>query len=277
MEKRNYQPPVDQLLNYGSCQEMDYDDWPNYSEELGITSEFIPDLILMATDEALLHKDDEDSLDIWAPIHACRTLGQLQAQEAIEPLLKLFDESDNDWFGEDLPKIYAMIGVNAIPALSDYFTKTDNEMVARVTALDCLQHIAQLYPDHRSECIAIITQELEKFNENDPELNAFLVSTLTDLKVVEAAPLMERVFASDRIATLLTGDWDNIQVELGLKSISELPPRKSYLSELFTELSSTPSIEEISREPVSRRSAKQKTKAKRKQAAQSRKKNRKKK
>ena len=73
---------------------------------LGLTSEHIPALIRMATDEEL-NWANADSLEVWAPVHAWRALGQLHAEEAIEPLMRLFHEhDDSDWVGEELPIVY---------------------------------------------------------------------------------------------------------------------------------------------------------------------------
>ena len=86
----NYSSPVSQLLTYGDCRELDCYKWPNYLE-LGLNVEHIPELIQMATDEAL-YQTSVESLESWSPIHAWRTLAQLKAKEAIEPL-------QIDWLG----------------------------------------------------------------------------------------------------------------------------------------------------------------------------------
>ena len=98
-----YSSPVDKLLTYGDCR--DFREWPDYLE-LGLTQEHIPELIRMGTDEEL-NWADSDSLEVWAPVHAWRALGQLQAEEAIEPLMNLFHElEDSDWAGEGLYSMF---------------------------------------------------------------------------------------------------------------------------------------------------------------------------
>ena len=86
-----------------------------------------------------------ESLEVWAPVHAWRTLGLLRAEEAIEPLLTLLsriDEADDDWVGEELPEVYEKIGPAAIPALTKYLTDTTHGLWARVAAVSSLQKIA---------------------------------------------------------------------------------------------------------------------------------------
>ena len=109
MTSNTYPPPVDQLLTFGDCQKLP--EWPNYPE-LGLGPEQTPDLIRMAIDEELNHADS-DSLEVWAPVHAWRALGQLHAEAAIEPLISLFrtiDEDDNEWAEGELPTVFGMIG-----------------------------------------------------------------------------------------------------------------------------------------------------------------------
>ena len=62
----------------------------------------------MLKDEELTWADS-DSLEVWAPVHAWRILGQPQAIEAINPLLDILRES------EEIPYVYGMIGEDAIP------------------------------------------------------------------------------------------------------------------------------------------------------------------
>ncbi len=53
-----------------------------------------------------------DRPEVWAPIHAWRTLGQLHAAAAIAPLLGLLhyiDDDDDDWAAEDLPRALGLI------------------------------------------------------------------------------------------------------------------------------------------------------------------------
>src|SRR5579862_5940785 len=132
----DYQEPVSKLLRYGDARSVKK--WPNYLD-LGLTRDHIPELIRMATDEELNWAESE-SLEVWAPIHAWRALGQLRAEEAAEPLLDLFIELDeSDWMWEELPEVYGMIGPAAVALLAHYLSAFSNGTEARITAVHCLE------------------------------------------------------------------------------------------------------------------------------------------
>ncbi len=126
-------------------------------------------------------------------------------------------------------------------------------------------------------------RQLERFAENDEELNAFLIYSLVNLKALEAAPLIERAFAADRVDTFIMGDWYDVQVELGLMSKEEaLEAQRNQavvqgvLSNIGAGGSASASANPSARH-TSRRSGNDRKKAKNKMAKQSRKKNKKRK
>lgn len=263
----SYSSPVSELLTLGDCR--DFREWPNYLD-LGLRSEHVPELIEMATDEELNWADSE-SLEVWAPVHAWRALGQLRAVPAIEPLLHLFHElEDSDWVGEELPHVYGMIGRDAIPALARYLDDVSHGLWPRVTAATSLERIAAGDPSARSECVTILSRQLERFTENDPILNGFLISYLVDLRAVEAAPVMERAFAAGRVDLSIRGDWEDVQVDLGLRATRETPRPYRPLFPMFD----APERDEPHRGEDTKKAAAKKNKGKRKQARASRKKNR---
>src|SRR5262249_22490558 len=129
---RNYSPPVDQLLSYGEVEHSSREDWPDY-QQLGLGPEQIPDLIRMATDQELRWADSE-SQEVWAPLHAWRTLGQLRAESAIEPLLREHETliEDDDWALEELPEVFGLIGPAALPPLAAYLADDLSEETSRI-------------------------------------------------------------------------------------------------------------------------------------------------
>ena len=210
-----YRKPVDVLLTLGDPRELS-DQWLDYSE-YGIGAEHIPDLIQLATDSELYWADSE-SREVWSSLHAWRALGQLRAEEAIKPLLNLFHKlEEDDWVGEELPTVYGMIGAAAIPALTAYLADTSHNISPRISAAQALFDIAMSQAEAQEACIAALTHQLEAFRKNDRELNGFLIWYLMDLKAIETAPLMQRAYAAGRVDKMIVGDWEDVQVALGLK------------------------------------------------------------
>ncbi|GAC1644113.1 MAG: hypothetical protein NVS4B12_08950 [Ktedonobacteraceae bacterium] len=273
--KTGYRPPVESLLTYGESDRITADAWPDY-RELGIGPEQIPELIQMATDE-VLNVADVDSSEVWAPLHAWRALGQLRAVEAVEPLLELFDGlEEDDWIHEELPVVFSLIGPAALPPLAAYLADLSHTDSSRISTSSSIEKIGKRWPGARAEALAILEEQLERFEENEPDVNAFLVEALVELGAKEAAPLIERAFAEGYVDPMVMGDWEDVQVELGLKSAEEVALkqrsdwRESKGLSPFAEAPFTP----ISSQATHKQKAAQK-KAKSKMAKLSRKKNRK--
>ncbi len=240
MSTTAYTSPVDKLLTLGKPESTSPESWPNYLE-LGLGPEHILELIRMATDlefrgpESEEESEEEDP-DFWAPVHALRTLGQLHAETAVEPLVNLMAElEDDEWMFEELPSVFGMIGPVAIPALSTYLADPSHEMYSRAYASNGFIEIAKWYPESRSESIAAISKQLEAFEENDEELNSFIISDLVQLKAIETLPLIERAFEADRVDEFVI-DLDYVLEEFGLK---EREVVESPFLEMFKEISAS--------------------------------------
>ena len=232
MTSTPYTFPLDKLLTLGDARPT-MSRWPDY-RQYGLAPEHIPDLVRMATDEEL-YLAGSDSPEAWAPMHAWRALGQFRAESAIGPLLSLLhwiDDNDDDMINEEVPDVLGMIGPAAIPAVAEYLADTSHGLWARVAATISLKEIGQRHPESRDECVMVLTRQLEHFQEQDKSLNAFLVGPLRDLRAVESAPVMERAFAADRVDIGVQGDWEDVQIDMGLRQERETP-KPDYAASLL--------------------------------------------
>ncbi len=272
-----YGPPVDQLLSLG--EEMggwEFESWLDYPARFGLTAEHIPDLIRIVSDPALTIEAealDEDDPRLWASLHAWRALGQLRAEAAIEPLLALFTTLE-DWDDvfEELPIVFGLIGPVAIPALSEALRDARDIDFPAISYASCLRQIGQMNPAARDEIVSLFGDFLAEAANNHPTLNAFIISDLIDLKAVEVAPVIEQAFAADHVDWSIAGDWEDVQIALGLLEARITPKPNYQISNLLPGLINLDAASPFSRQ----RRAESKRKAKRKQAKASRKKNRKK-
>jgi hypothetical protein len=274
MATSQYAPPVDQLFSHGGAHDS-IGNWSDYLT-LGITSDHIPDLIKMLSDEFLYQSESEEN-DYWAVVHAWRTVSELKAEAAIPALISALgrwgdDEAWWEWINEEFPDVFRAIGVAAIPALVEFLTDATQADFPRGTAARSLLEIGQHYPDSRLQCIEGVTRQLQGFTNNTSELNAFLIDVLVELNAIESAAIIEQAFQLNCVDESIMGDWDEVQVSLGLKTREEVPLKR------FNFLSDEPVRRRYSPLPESEgfggASKKSKTKAKRKQQKESRKKNR---
>ena len=215
----NYPRPLDRLLLRGYPR--DAVDWPDYVAEYGLTAAQIPDLIRMATDDDLSWLEQDDPR-VWGPIHARRALGQLQAAEAVQPLLEeldqneALDEKDDDWTTEEIPTALAMIGPAGFAAVAAFVRDAHGARWARAGAATALAKIAQAAPSLRDEALRHLTESLEKVT--DPVLNGNLVCEIVDLKGIEALPAMREAYLQGRVDPAFLGDFQDVEIALGVRT-----------------------------------------------------------
>jgi hypothetical protein len=266
-----YAPPVDRLLGLGEAPAR-AQPWPDYAAEFGLDDSHVPELIRLATDGSLL---DDQGAAFFGPIHAWRTLGQMGADEAAEPLVERLasGDADFDWMHEELPEVLGMVGDSATPALGRLLADPDADVWARIAAARALERVAAHHPETRDEVTGTLIRQLGEHPENDPGLNGFLVSCLIDLEATVAAPLMEEAFQADNVDISIVGDWEDVQVAMGLQE-ERTTPRPHYHADLLPKLE--PLLEgEPERQPASRPAGSKQSKNKRKMQKASRKRNRK--
>jgi hypothetical protein len=224
----DYGPPLDQLLTIAPL------DAPKQAQcdyrVLGIGERDVEGLIRMATDDRLLWAPS-DSTEVWAPVHAWRALGQLRAAEAVLPLLNVVEKvEDDDWVGEELPAVFGEIGQPALEPLCAYLADPSGRMWGRVTAATALKELAVRQPDLRAEVISAFRAHLHRAYRHDATLNGFVAASLLDLNAAEAAPEMEAAFAAGLVDISIAGDWEDMQIELGLL-VERTTPRPRFYFE----------------------------------------------
>lgn len=213
-----YPSPVDQLLVLGEATfGFGWIDYP----AMGLAAEHVPELIRMATDEALSGAD-QDAVELWGPVHAWRALGQLRAEAAVEPLFALFErfeaaDEPDDYVRNDIPRVLGMIGPAAFEPLRGFLARValDEEGWTAAAGSDGLTVLAQHHPEMRDAVVRALMRQLQWWARQDEGLNSLLIANLVELKAVEAAPMIESVFAAGAV-DLLFGDWEDAQVGLGL-------------------------------------------------------------
>ncbi len=225
----NYEEPVRQLIKLGDVRgqkkRIDY-------LALGLGPDHVPALSRMILDKDLWWSE-EDEAEVWSAVHAWRALAQIRSEHAIEALVELMarvDAYNDDWTQSELPDVFAAHGLVTLPFLIAFIADDSQGVRARVTAIDSVEKIVLAHPEAREECVFALTKQLKHFSRQDQILNAFLLDILVEWKAVDAAEIMERAFSSNAIDLTMRGDWEDVQIELGLLE-KRITPRRNYMFE----------------------------------------------
>lgn len=237
----SYEPPVSRLLELGRPELGNWEDYSQY----GIGPEHIPDLIRMlrdpgADEDHADEDEEEDKPHYYAYIHAWRALGQLKAEAAIEPLLEMIAEDDaadnfDDWIVEEVPEVLGMIGPPALAPTAERLLEMHFRPSAPSSFARVLEEIGNDHPETRPQVISHLVAFLDRARQNDTAQNGFIISSLIDLKAVEAWPAIERAFVSGSVDPTIAGDVDRVKFQLGLgpEPPRRLPPIARALKKMY--------------------------------------------
>jgi len=173
-------------------------------------------------------EDDENDLTWSAPIHAWRALAQLGAVEVIDLMLEMIgpmEARDDDWYLEEFPDAFAMIGPPAYDKAVVFLDDSSHALYPRVGIAHAIVKIAERHPDLRDLAVMNLSGRLADFENNDAQLNAFLICYLLDLRAREAADVIERAFAADEVDIQIVGNWNHVRRELGVEGRGLVPPK----------------------------------------------------
>ena len=200
----------------------------DYVAALALTAADVPELLAIAQQwaEPFDWPEDENDVSGYAPIHAWRGLAQLRATEAICPLLEMMgpmDELNDDWYLDEFPHVFALIGLASTAPLRDYLLDERHGVSPRIAAAGGLKELARRHAQVRDDVVKMLCEALSKFEQSDEMFNGLLVADLLDLKAVEAAELIERAHAADRVDIMVCGCWDTVRKELGVEGLGLVP------------------------------------------------------
>ncbi len=157
------------------------------------------------------YDENEDDENIWiAELHAWRILISKKYEPAIPTLIDyLFMNSEDDWAADDISQGLLEFGPVSLPLIFDEF-KRDYIFVPSVYAYaaltEVLVEIARAFPSERDGVASFFREMLADFEVLPPNFNSFIISSLLDIKDIQALPTIERVFARDCLDQRIV-DW----------------------------------------------------------------------
>ncbi|CAE6868212.1 hypothetical protein R69746_08239 [Paraburkholderia aspalathi] len=200
---------LDQLADFGEdlCRSrIDPETWHEYLHA-GFDESYVPDLIRILGDESV--HESEFAGTAMASIHVWRILAELKAVEAIPALISLLPRTDDtfdDWTGEELPDVFSKIGPVSLEAIELYARDTRNGDSSRICSFRLISKIGCVHLEQRARCIEILTDMLRAYETNDDTINAFLISSLSDLGALESFDLVREAYQRNRVDLMIQGD-----------------------------------------------------------------------
>ncbi|WP_130733224.1 hypothetical protein [Flavobacterium sp. J27] len=159
--------------------------WPNYVKRLNLKKKDSKILIEIISSSNLSLITDGALKEQFAPMHAWRALGQLQAKDTIKTLLAALIDLKNEeafWFRIELPKVMKLIGNESIKPLTVFLKNNKNRWDDKLIVVKGLIEIAIQYPESKNSIETIINALLKKYKSNDFSFNACLLNEFFKLK-----------------------------------------------------------------------------------------------
>jgi hypothetical protein len=164
---------------------------------------------------------DNEGID-FLPVTAWRTLADLKSCAAVEPLIDMLCELDDecdDWASTELPHVFGKIGEPAMEAIVRLANDANRQDFIRAVAARSLRCVAEYHVETRDQIVACLTEMMVSANIDNIEFNTDLLVDLVELQAVEAAEPIERAFASDCLDIGMMGDWEVVRRELGVEGL----------------------------------------------------------
>ena len=218
----------------------DQHDWEQrdgyYVAACRVSADDVPELIDLVREWSDPNRSDDVELpDIdeaeLLPITAWRALGDLKATAAVQPLVELVcelqDECD-DWVCEELPHVFGKIGESAIEPLIRLAADDQQPDYTRSIAASGLRLVADYHPNTKPRVVALLTEMMASAREGHAEFNTTVLIELVDLGATEAAEPIERAFAADLLDVGVVGTWDDVRRTLGVESLGLKMPKDPH-------------------------------------------------
>lgn len=167
------------------------------------------------------------------PVTAWRVLADLKAEAAVEPLIQLLRELDDefdDWPAEELPHVFGKIGPSAIEPLAQLGKDQGVASFIRTIAACGLRCAADYHPETRDRVVSHLVDMLKQARAEEIDFNSTVLVELVELRAVEASELIERAFADNLIDVGMMGDWETVRSRLGVEGLGLPMPPHPYSS-----------------------------------------------
>lgn len=199
----------------------------DYKTQFQLTIDDLPILaVMIGSDKLYFHKDENK---FFVTLHSACAISDLGVQGSEVLLINQVyrhDMHDNGWISELYPFYLAKFGQSGLNSLQLALDDSKKPFVKAVFA-ETLEIIAKQQPDNRQQAIEMLVKQLQNFAQNDTTYNSFVIYYLTNLKQIEQLPLIKQVFDANKADLLHQGDYEEIEMELGVRQERSTPKPKT--------------------------------------------------
>lgn len=196
--------------------------WVNYVEQFALTVDDLPILAVMIGSDKLHFAKDENKF--FVALHSACAISDLQ-QIGSEVLLineiYRYQLHDNGWIGELYPFYLAKFGDSVLETIKIALNQT-TEPFTKGALAEVFELVAKQQQSNQMLAIQYLVEQLQNFAEQSSIYNAILIGYLVELKQTEQLPLIKQVFDSNKADIDLYGNYADIEIELGLKTVSDM-------------------------------------------------------
>lgn len=199
-----------------------------------MSPDHVPGLIRIIETRPLYPKDSPGFG--WAPIHALRILAELQAAEAIVPMLEgMFDPEIFDYALKELAFALGRMGARALDATVGTLRRPGMDEFQIITLLRVLRDIAIVDEAARGR-VAYLFLSTAAEESQPPEVRAFAVRYLVEMRAREVSSDVERLLDDPLFTRGVAISPDRLKEEWRAGSPASLSERKQAIMGRFHSL-----------------------------------------
>ena len=134
----------------------------------------------------------------------------------VEELMRLIREAEAPIPLHALHALADVTGQDALRPLAAVLCNEGLDGPLRREAVGRLGLLARRHREARDDCVQALIIQLERFEENDVDLNTALVGQLVAFKASQAAVVVGRAYHAHRVDEFAHGPWEEVRHNLGL-------------------------------------------------------------
>lgn len=212
-----------QLFTWGTPVKPGYSyrNWEDYLHH-GFSDADIPVLLELLSDDELHTSLDGNRSAV--PFYTWRILGQLKSVEAIDPLIALTVEyQDNHFIHSEVGVALGMIGKPAMARVAEILLDETEAEGLKKTVAEALFETARQHPELREEVIGHFRTYLQSPNPDYYGHNGLAVAHLVNLNAVELIEEIRNLYAKDYADLSIAGDIEDVEIDLGFREERSTP------------------------------------------------------